>query len=91
MSSSKVVLGIAVGAAVGAILGVLFAPDNGKSTRKKIASTSGDAVDKLKKKFSDFVDSVTAHVDGAKDDAEELVQSGKAKTNQLVGEVRNSF
>ena len=36
MESSKVVLGVIGGVAVGALLGVLFAPDKGSKTRKKI-------------------------------------------------------
>ena len=37
MKNSDVVVGILGGLAVGAILGVLFAPDKGSNTRRKIA------------------------------------------------------
>lgn len=37
MKASNVVLGVLGGLAAGAILGVLFAPDKGENTRKKIA------------------------------------------------------
>jgi gas vesicle protein len=91
MSTSKVVLGVVIGAAAGAILGVLFAPDSGKNTRGKIASKSGDTVDKLKSKFNDFVDSVSAQVEGAMVDGEELLEKGKAKANQLKSDMHQNF
>ena len=40
MKSSNVLLGIVGGLAAGAVLGVLFAPDKGTNTRKKIAKKS---------------------------------------------------
>jgi gas vesicle protein len=42
MSSGKVLLGVLAGVAVGATLGILFAPDKGSNTRKKITQKSDD-------------------------------------------------
>ena len=47
MKNGNTILGIAAGVAIGATLGVLFAPDKGKKTRKKIADKTIDAKDKL--------------------------------------------
>ena len=51
MSNSKTLLGFLAGAAVGSILGILFAPDKGTETRRKIGETSGDLTDSLKKQI----------------------------------------
>jgi len=58
MKASNVVLGVIGGLAAGAILGILFAPDKGTNTRKKIAKKSGDMKDNLKGTLNDIVSSV---------------------------------
>lgn len=58
MKTGSVLLGIVGGLAAGAILGVLYAPDKGCNTRKKVADKSGDLKDKLKGSFNDLVSNV---------------------------------
>jgi gas vesicle protein len=66
MSKVNVVIGALAGVAVGALLGVLFAPDKGTETRRKIAKKSKDTSDSLKNKFNEFVDTVTEQFEKAK-------------------------
>jgi hypothetical protein len=48
---TRQLLGAALlGAAAGAIIALLFAPDKGSETRKKVMDTASDLADKLKKK-----------------------------------------
>ena len=58
MSSGKVLLGILAGTAAGALIGILFAPDKGSNTRKKIVSKGEEYAEDLKEKFGEFVDNV---------------------------------
>ena len=58
MSKQKLLAGILLGAAAGAVLGILFAPDKGSETRRKIADKKNDLTNKMKDSFNDFVDGV---------------------------------
>ena len=55
MSKEKIIFGAIAGIAVGTLLGVLFAPDKGSVTRKKIFRKSDDYLDELKNKFEELL------------------------------------
>lgn len=63
MKTSRVVLGVLAGAAVGALIGVLFAPDKGSNTRKKIMQKGEDFVDDVKDRVDKVKDRVSRTVD----------------------------
>ena len=59
MSTGKLLLGVLAGVAAGALLGILFAPDKGCETRRKIAKKGKDYADDLTVKLTDFVEEMT--------------------------------
>jgi gas vesicle protein len=89
MSNSKILVGFLAGAAVGSVLGILFAPDKGVETRRKIADSSTDVTDSLKQKFNDFVDGIKDSYQGVKDDAEDFAEEGQSKLNTFKNEAKN--
>ena len=58
MKASRAVLSIVTGAAVGAALGVLYAPDKGSNTRRKITSKGGNIVGGIKERANHLVEAV---------------------------------
>lgn len=52
MSRGKIILGVLAGLAAGATIGILFAPDKGTETRKKIVNKGEEYVDNLKEKIN---------------------------------------
>ena len=49
----KVAVGFAVGAVSGAVLALVYSPLSGKKMQKKIASVTGDLIEKVEEKVGD--------------------------------------
>lgn len=54
MSNTKIILGFIAGASVGAIAAILFSPDKGSDTRRKIADKTTDLGSSLKDSVMGF-------------------------------------
>jgi len=80
MNAGKIITGILIGAAVGAVLGVLFAPDKGSTTRKKISQKATDFSDSIKEKFNDMVDTVSEKFETGKKAVTNIVQKSRNKS-----------
>ncbi len=77
MNSGKLLLGVLAGVAVGATLGILFAPDKGSTTRKKISKKGQDFAEELGEKFNDIIDNVTHKFESIKEEAGRMIGKGK--------------
>lgn len=61
---------ILVGTAIGATLGILFAPDKGKNTRKKLKAEAKEAKDKIVEKASELSEQISTTVSSQKQNIE---------------------
>lgn len=91
MVNSKVFWGIVTAAAAGAVIGMLFAPEEGTQTRKKIkkktnslASELIDALEKSKQKAGETADDLKAKGEQYKNDF-------KDKAEELKDDAANEF
>ncbi|HOY41840.1 MAG TPA: YtxH domain-containing protein [Chitinophagales bacterium] len=89
MENGKVLLGVLAGVAVGATLGILFAPDSGTNTRKKIMKKGEDYAGNLKDQYNHLAESLSEEVDGFKNEINHLVSNGKAKFEQEKSSANN--
>ncbi|MBE9464920.1 YtxH domain-containing protein [Dyadobacter subterraneus] len=84
MVNSKVFWGIVTAAAAGAVIGMLFAPEEGTQTRKKIkkktnslASELIDALEKSKQKAGETADDLKAKGEQYKNDFKDKAEEVK--------------
>lgn len=71
-NNSKILVALAAGIAAGAVLGVLFAPEKGADTRKKILDQGKKMSDDVKNKFSKGMEKLNDLKDGLKEKVEEF-------------------
>lgn len=91
MKAGKVLLGILAGVAAGAVVGILFAPDEGMKTRKKIVDKSDDYAEGLKNKFDQFIGSLNKKYQTTVHDVENIVAKGKSKYENVMLEVNDEI
>ncbi|HEY6063280.1 MAG TPA: YtxH domain-containing protein [Chitinophagaceae bacterium] len=71
-NSGKILAAVAAGIAAGAVLGILFAPDKGSETRRKISEQGKKMADGIKVKINQ-----------GKEKFEDLKERGKEKFDDL--------
>ncbi len=94
MNTGKAVIGImagvAAGAAAGALLGILYAPDKGINTRKRIVERKDEISEDIKDRFDRVSDFISEKFNGAKRDARDLAERGKSKVNEIRREAKSA-
>ena len=78
-NTGKVIGALLLGAAVGGALGILFAPDKGSETRKKIAEKTGDLTESLKEKFKSILKQTKEEFETSTEKVSEFAENGSGK------------
>jgi gas vesicle protein len=76
-------LGATVGGVVGAALGILFAPDKGDATRKKLLAQGGDLTGSIKDMVIDLVEEVKREAGVVKGKVNEVIGNGAIAVEKL--------
>ena len=82
MKSGKVLLGVLAGVAAGALLGILFAPEKGSVTRKKMSKKAEEFGDGLKEKFNEFVDDISEKFGEVREDISDFTEPKKTSAEK---------
>lgn len=86
MRVGKVLLGILAALGVGTLLGVLFAPDKGTETRKKITKKTNEFSEELNAKVTEAVSSVNEKMETLKDEASRMAANIKQRKDEAMAE-----
>ncbi len=88
MKNTHLAVGIASSIAVGAILGILFAPDKGCNTRRKITQKSNGFKNNIKDSVSHLASSVEEKYDQLSSKVENSISDEKSKLGNLKKEIK---
>jgi gas vesicle protein len=89
-TTEKVLIGTLTGLIVGAISGILFAPDKGTETRKKISQKSNDTISGIKEKLEDLMNLVNEKVNLAAAEMKDVEENFKSDGERIKKDIRTT-
>ena len=90
-STSNVIIGALAGVAAGLAIGLLFAPEKGEETRRKIGEKYNDLADSWKEKFNDMVRGVKDEYNAAKEKGGDLAEKATKGAASMKSEPKPQF
>jgi gas vesicle protein len=87
-NSEKIIGALILGAVIGAAAGVLFAPNKGSETRKKIMDDAKDLAGDWKQRVKSTVDNLRERADSLQQMAESKLEEYKEQARQKTDEFR---
>lgn len=86
-NTGNTLIALLVGATIGAVAGILFAPDKGSNTRKKIKDGYDEAKDNLMHKFEDATKGLKKKFSGANGTLDETYENLVSNINDKKEDV----
>ncbi|TQI69370.1 gas vesicle protein [Gramella sp. Hel_I_59] len=94
-STGNTLLALITGAAIGAGVGLLYAPDSGDKTRKKLKDDAQNAQDRLNKKYNETSSNLSEKAKKARTDfevrLEETLSSASHKADDILSAMESKL
>lgn len=94
-NTGNTLLALITGAAIGAGIGLLYAPDSGENTRKKLQKDAQDAQDKFNKRYKETSTNLSERAKKARVDfekrLEETLSSASHKADDILAAMENKL
>lgn len=91
MKSGKVLLGTLAGFAAGTALGVLYAPDKGSATRKKISNKANQYANEVKNKSNALANGVTQKIQAVKTEGSRIADNWRHKSKESETDLKHTL
>ncbi|MDW5288246.1 YtxH domain-containing protein [Formosa sp. PL04] len=82
--SGNAVLGLLAGTAIGALIGILYAPDEGSKTRKRLSKEASAAADKMNNSAHDLKDKVSASAHDLKEKVSHAMEGKRGTLDEQL-------
>ena len=94
-NSGNTLLALLTGAAIGAVVGLLYAPESGDETRKKISKETKKAQEEFNKKYKETSSNLTSKAKKARKDfesrLEETLNSASDKADEIMAAMESKL
>lgn len=90
MKALTIIVSAVAASAAGVVLGMLFAPQKGSVTRRRISQKNHQYTDYLSDRFDDFVDTVSHSLESIEDETQRLAEKASAEVKKAAAEVNSN-
>lgn len=91
MKTNSTLVGVLGGMAAGALIGILFAPDKGSKTRKKIKLKSSKYASDARDKVEEALETLSEKYDILKSEANEMFADGKTQLKKEIDSAKGQL
>jgi gas vesicle protein len=91
MNSGKIALSILASVGVGVLIGIVFAPQKGSKTRRKIITKGEDYLDDLKNQFNDFLNDATDKIEKIGQEKDDFLAKEKGKLIDIKNGIKSAI